>query len=298
MRSWLFVPGDSARKLERARTSGADVLILDLEDSVAESPKADARERVCAFLANACALPRTFRAFVRVNGLSAHDAHRELEAAMRARPDGILLAKSASGADVTRLDAVLTVLEAETGLPDLSTKIAAIATESAGALFGLGTYRDASQRLTGLAWGGEDLSADLGSTATRDADGVLTDPCRLARSLCLAGAVAAGVQPIDTVFTDFRDLDGLTREAAAAARDGFTGKLAIHPDQVPIINAAFTPSERAVAEAQRVLEAFKKAPGADVVTIDSRTVDRPHLDRASRLLERARRLSPSASSGS
>jgi citrate lyase subunit beta/citryl-CoA lyase len=297
MRSWLFVPGDSARKLERARTSGADVLILDLEDSVADGAKAGARERVRAFLASECGLPRDFRVFVRINGLRAPDARADLETVVRASPDGIVLPKSGGGADVTRLDAMLTVLEAECGLPDLSTGIAAIATESAAALFGLGTYRGASRRLAGLAWGAEDLSADLGSTATQDADGFLTDPYRLARALCLAGAVAAGVQPIDTVFTDIRDLDGLAREAAAAARDGFTGKMAIHPDQVPVINAAFTPSAEAVAGAQRVVDAFALAPGAGVVSIDGRMVDRPHLVRATRLLARVRQLSPSASSG-
>ena len=297
MRSWLFVPGDSARKLERALSTDADVLILDLEDSVAATARSDARRTVCAFLDERRAELCDSRVFVRISGLGAQDAHQELQAIMRARPDGIVLPKSRSGADVSQLDAMLTVCEAECGLPDLSTRIVAIATESAGALFGLGSYRGASRRLTGLAWGGEDLSADLGSTATRDDAGRLTDPYRLARSLCLAGAVAAGVQPVDTVFPDFRDLDGLTREAEAAARDGFTGKLAIHPDQVPAINAAFTPSKAAVAAARQVVAAFAAAPGAGVVSIDGRMVDRPHLLRATRLLARARRFSPSDSSG-
>lgn len=289
MRSWLFVPGDSERKLARALTAGADALILDLEDSVAPEAKETARERVCAFLDSNCATLRDSCVFVRVRDVRADGARADLEAVMRAPPHGIVLPKSVDGRDVARLDAMLTVCEAENGLPDLATRIVAIATESAEALFGLASYRDASRRLAGLAWGGEDLSADLGSMATRDADGALTDPYRMARSLCLASAVAAGVQPIDTVFTDFRDLDGLAREAAAAARDGFTGKLAIHPDQVPVINAAFTPSDAAVAEARRVVEAFAATPGAGVVSLDGRMVDRPHLTRARRLLERARR---------
>ncbi|MGX1305566.1 citrate lyase subunit beta/citryl-CoA lyase [Amorphus suaedae] len=289
MRSWLFVPGDSERKLARALIAGADALILDLEDSVAPEAKDAARARVCAFLDSNCANLRDSCVFVRVRDLRADGARADLEAVMRAAPDGIVLPKSVDGRDVARLDAMLTVCEAEHGLPDLATRIVAIATESAEALFGLASYRGASRRLAGLAWGGEDLSADLGSTATRDADGALTDPFRMARSLCLAGAVAAGVQPIDTVFTDFRDLDGLRREAEMAARDGFTGKLAIHPDQVPVINAAFTPSDAAVAEARRVVEAFAAAPGAGVVSLDGRMVDRPHLIRARRLLERARR---------
>ena len=179
MRSWLFVPGDSARKLERALSTDADVLILDLEDSVAATERSDARRTVCAFLDERRAELCDSRVFVRISGLGAQDAHQELQAIMRARPDGIVLPKSRSGADVSQLDAMLTVCEAECGLPDLSTRIVAIATESAGALFGLGSYRGASRRLTGLAWGGDYLSADLGSTATRDDAGRLTDPYRL-----------------------------------------------------------------------------------------------------------------------
>lgn len=238
MRSWLLVPVDSARALECARASGADVLVLNLADSVGSEAPAAARERVCAFMASNCAIPRDSRVFVRIHGLRTAAARSDLETVMRTAPDGIVLPDCDGGRDVARLDAMLTVCEAEFGLPDLSTGIVAEATARAEALFGLGSYRGASRRLTGLAWDGAGLAADLGSTAARDAGGALSDPCRLARTLCLAGAVAAGAQPIDTAYPDARDLAGLAREAEAAARDGFTGKLAIHPDQVPVINAA------------------------------------------------------------
>lgn len=289
MRSLLFVPGDSPRKLEKALGSGADVLILDLEDSVAASAKADARTHVRTFLASACALIDRPRLFVRVNAFDTGLTDADLDAVMKAGPDGIMLPKAAGGADVTRLDAKLAVREAEHGLADGATEILVVATETAGSLFNLGSYRDVSPRLAGLAWGGEDLSADLGAVTTRTADGILTDPFRLARTLCLAGAVHAGAAPIDAVYTNFRDSDGLLAEAEAAARDGFTAKMAIHPNQVAAINAAFTPSEQAISSAERIVQAFAEAPGAGVVGIDGEMVDRPHLRRAERLLERARR---------
>jgi len=287
MRSWLFVPGDSDRKLARAVDAGADVVILDLEDSVAPSAKQAARDRVRDFIESACADLRRSALFVRVNAQDSGLARADLDAVVRPGLAGILLPKSRDGRDIARLDAMLAVREAEAGLPDLSIRVAAIATESTEALFGLASYRGASPRLEALAWGGEDLATDLGAASNRGEDGSLTDPFRLARSLCLAGAVAAGVQPVDTVFTDYRDLDGLRAEAESAARDGFTGKLAIHPDQVPVINAAFTPSVDAVAEARRIVAAFEADPGAGVVALDGRMVDRPHLLRATRLIARA-----------
>lgn len=289
MRSWLFVPGDSDRKLEKAFASQADALILDLEDSVAPDAKAAARTQVRTALEKRSAYAPKSQLFARINAHATGLAHADLDAVVRNGLAGIVLPKSRDGRDVERLDAMLAVREAEAGLPDGSIRIVAITTESARALFGLGTYDKSSPRLEGLAWGGEDLATDLGSASDRTPEGPLADPFRLARSLCLAGAVAAGVQPIDTVYPAFRDLHGLAAEAAAAARDGFTGKLAIHPDQVPVINAAFTPSDAAIDAARRIVAAFEAAPGAGVVSVDGRMVDRPHLVRAVRLLERARR---------
>lgn len=287
MRSWLFVPADSARKLAKARDSGADALILDLEDSVAPAGKEAARRTALAFLRETAggAGPRRY---VRINAFATGLADDDLAGTIAGRPDGYMLPKSRGGADVARLDAKITAREALAGLPEGAVDIAAIATESAEALFGLGTYRDASPRLTAVSWGAEDLSADLGASASRDGNGRLTGPYELARSLCLAGAVAAGAQPVDTVYVAFADEAGLAAECAAAARDGFTGKLAIHPAQVPVINAAFTPAAEDVARAQRIVAAFAADPGAGVVAIDGSMYDLPHLKRAEGLLARAR----------
>ncbi|MEW5423866.1 CoA ester lyase [Amorphus sp. 3PC139-8] len=288
MRSLLFVPGDSHRKMDKALISGADVLILDLEDSVAASAKDAARRSVADFLSAIVAERARPRLVVRVNAYDTGLTDADLDAVMAARPDGVMLPKAGGGPDVTRLDAKLAVREAEHDLADGATEILVVATETAGALFQLDSYRDASSRLRGLAWGGEDLSADLGATSTRADDGSFTDPIRMARSLCLAGAVHAGAAPIDAVYTNFRDLDGLVAEARDAARDGFTAKMAIHPAQVPAINAAFTPSSEAIEAARRIVAAFAANPDAGVVGIDGEMVDRPHLRRAERILERAR----------
>lgn len=287
MRSWLFVPADSERKLARAREAGADALILDLEDSVAPEAKAAARATALAFLEDTAGGGGP-RRYVRLNPLASGLADDDIAGTIAGRPDGYMLPKSLSGADVAHLDAKITAREALGALPEGGVAIAAIATESAAALFGLGSYAGASPRLAALTWGAEDLSADLGARTSRDASGRLTPPYALARSLCLAGAVAAGAQPVDTVFVAFRDQAGLAAECAAAARDGFTGKLAIHPGQVSAINAAFTPSDVEVARAQRIVDAFAATPGAGVVAIDGEMVDMPHLKRAERLLARAR----------
>jgi citrate lyase subunit beta/citryl-CoA lyase len=206
---------------------------------------------------------------------------------MTGAPDGIVLPKASGGADVSLLAARIALREALHDLEDGGTRILAIATETPAALFGLGTYAGASGRLEGLAWGGEDLAATIGATATKEADGGWSEPFRLARNLCLFGAAAAGVQAIDTVFTNFRDLDGLRCEAEAAARDGFTGKLAIHPAQLAVLNDAFTPDARAIARARRILAAFAEAGAAGVVGLDGEMLDRPHLEAARRLLARA-----------
>jgi citrate lyase subunit beta / citryl-CoA lyase len=287
MRSLLFVPADSAKKLDKGMTSGADALIVDLEDSVALDGKARARQSAAAFLKDALAAkPRPYLV-VRVNGLTTGLTDADLDAVAPAKPDAIMLPKAEGGASVIHADAKLTVREATSGLPDGHIKIVAIATETAAALFLAGTFAGSSARLTGLTWGAEDLSAELGAQANRDAQGRFLDPYRLARVLCLAGASSAGVPAIDTVYVDFRDEKGFRDECEEACRDGFTGKMAIHPAQVPIVNEVFTPSAEALARAQAIVDAFAKSPGAGVVGIGGVMYDRPHLARAERLIARA-----------
>jgi citrate lyase subunit beta/citryl-CoA lyase len=224
---------------------------------------------------------------VRVNGLTTGLTDADLDAIAPAKPDAVMLPKAEGGASVIHADAKLAVREATNDLPDGHIKIVAIATETAAALFLAGTFAGASARLTGLTWGAEDLSAELGAQANRDAQGRFLDPYRLARVLCLAGASSAGVPAIDTVYVDFRDEKGFRRECEEACRDGFTGKMAIHPAQVPIINDVFTPSADALARAQAIVDAFAKNPGAGVVGIGGVMYDRPHLARAERLIARA-----------
>jgi citrate lyase subunit beta/citryl-CoA lyase len=287
MRSLLFVPADSERKLARARQSTADALILDLEDGVAAPAKPSARERAAALLGDRPAGPALY---VRINGLESGLAAADLDAVVPARPDGIILPKAAGGGDVKRLSAMLAAREALAGLAEGAFKIIPIATETPAALFTLGSYAGASTRLAGLTWGAEDLSTALGAEATRDAAGALTEPYRLARSLCLAGAAAANVPAIDTVFTRLRDSAGLEAEATAGRRDGFAGKLAIHPDQVAVINAVFTPSAAAIARAAAIVRAFAAADGAGSIDFEGQMLDRPHLSQAERLLVRAKAL--------
>ena len=289
MRSLLFVPADSAKKLDKAMTSGADALIVDLEDSIALDGKARARDSAAAFLKDARATtPRPYL-MVRVNGLPTGLTDADLDAVAPAKPDAIMLPKAEGGASVIHADAKLAVCEARYGLPDGAIKILPIATETAAALFVAGTFAGASARLLGLTWGAEDLSADLGAQANRDAQGRFLDPYRLARTLCLAGAAAAGVPAIDTVYVDFRNSDGFRRECEDACRDGFLGKMAIHPAQVPIINEVFTPSASTIEHARAVVDEFAKNPGAGVVGIGGVMYDRPHLTRAEQLLARVAR---------
>jgi citrate lyase subunit beta / citryl-CoA lyase len=289
MRSFLFVPADSPRKLEKAMTSGADALIVDLEDSIAHDGKERARKSAASFLSET--VPATARPYliVRINGLATGLIDADLDAIAAARPDAVMLPKAEGGASIVHLDAKLAVREATNGLPDGHIKIMAIATETATSLFRAGTYAGASKRLSALTWGSEDLSADLGAETNRNAEGVLLDPYRLARVLCLAGAASAGVPAIDTVFTDFRESDreAFRRECGAARRDGFSGKMAIHPTQIPIINQAFTPAAEAIVHAQAIVDAFAANPDAGVAVVGGSMVDRPHLARAKRLLARA-----------
>jgi citrate lyase subunit beta/citryl-CoA lyase len=287
MRSLLFVPADSARKLTKAMASGADAIIVDLEDSIAIEGKAGARVSAAAFLKEA--MTATVRPFVmvRVNSLQTGLIDDDLDAVAPAKPDAIMLPKAEGGASVIHADAKLAVREAQNGFADGAIKILPIATETAAALFVAGTFAGASKRLMGLTWGAEDLSADIGAQANRDVNGGFLDPYRLARALCLAGAAAAQVPAIDTVYVDFRNADGFRRECEDACRDGFTGKMAIHPAQVPIINEVFSPSAEAIAHARAVIDAFANTPGAGVVGIGGVMYDRPHLHRAQQLLSRA-----------
>jgi len=287
LRSALFVPGDSTAKLAKSLSAGADALILDLEDSVAAERKEAARSTTLVFLEDARKRRPRPQLMVRVNALETGLTDADLDAIVAGRPDAIMLPKAEGGAAVAHLDAKLTAREAIHGLPDGEIGIVALATETASALFVAGTYGGASPRLTGLSWGAEDLSADLGAETNRDAEGRFTEPFRFARNLCLAAAAAAKIQAIDTVFVDFRDLDGLKREAEEARRDGFTAKLAIHPAQVQTINEVFTPSPAAIAKARAVVSAFAENPGSGVVGIGGVMYDRPHLERAKQLLARA-----------
>jgi citrate lyase subunit beta / citryl-CoA lyase len=287
MRSLLFVPADDAKKLDKAMASGADALIVDLEDSIPTQGKADARLSAAAFIADAAKAAHRPRLLVRVNGFASGLCDADLDAVVPARPDAVMLPKAEGGADVVRADAKLSAREAIAGLPDGCVKIVAIATETATALFLAGTYGGATGRLEGLTWGAEDLSAELGAEANRDGEGRFLDPYRLARALCLAAAAAARVLAIDTVTVDFRNAAAVRRESEEARRDGFTGKMAIHPAQVPIINEVFTPSAAAVAQARAVVAAFQAHPGRGTVGIDGVMYDRPHLERARQLLTRA-----------
>jgi citrate lyase subunit beta/citryl-CoA lyase len=285
MRSLLFVPGDSERKLEKAFASPADVLLIDLEDSVAPQNKAAARTAAADFVGRHRAAAKA-AIYFRVNDFTSGLLDDDLRAVVAARPDGIMLPKAAGLGEVERLSAKLRVAEAEHGLPDGSVRILPIVSETAAGLFGASTYGPGHERLAGMTWGAEDLSAAIGARATRDDAGRYTGVFRLARSLTLLAAADAEVAAIDTVFVDFRDPEGLRRECLEAERDGFTGKMAIHPDQVAIINEAFTPSPDALAEARAVIEAFAAAGNPGVVGIGGRMYDRPHMKRAERLLAR------------
>jgi citrate lyase subunit beta/citryl-CoA lyase len=287
MRSALFVPGDDEKKLAKALLSGADALLLDLEDSVAYSAKERARRIVAEFIRTVATQTARPRLLVRVNPLESGLAEADLDAIMPSAPEGVMLPKSLGGASVQELGVKLAVREASFGLEDGVTRIVPIATESARALFGMDSYRGCSQRLAGIAWGGEDLSADLGAESNRQSDGAYAGPYFLARNLTLLGATAAHVAPIDTVFTNFRDEEGLRAEAIAARRDGFWAKMAIHPAQVRVINQVFTLAPNDIARARAIIAAFEAAPGAGVVGLDGEMLDRPHQLRAEKILARA-----------
>ena len=280
MRSLLFVPADSERKLVRGRQSGADTLILDLEDSVAPANRPVARIRARTFLASTESAG--FRRYVRINALASGAALDDLAAVVPGKPDGILLPKCVPE-DLRTLDHYLSALEAGFGLAPGAIRVIAIATETPAAMFALFGYAGVSPRLEGITWGAEDLAACIGGS-NRRFDGSYDDIYRLARSLCLLAAAAAGVMPIDTIYTDFKDEAGLAAECAAARRSGFTAKIAIHPAQLPVINRAFSVSEEELAWARKVVAAFAENPDAGTVALDGKMVDRPHLTLAHRLL--------------
>jgi len=274
LRSLLFVPGDRPERVAKAIAAGADAIILDLEDSVSLANKDKAREAVAACLARK---PGGAAIFCRVNPLGSAFLDGDLAALRSNRPDGLVLPK-AEGAQSVR--ALVRRLEAEGG----TVPILPIATETARALFTLGSYAEVADRLCGVTWGAEDLPAAIGATAAREAEGRYTPPYEVVRTLALMGAHAAGVAAIETVYPAFRDLDGLSAYARRGRRDGFTGMMAIHPDQVGPINAAFTPGEEEVAQARRVVAVFEADPGAGVVALDGRMLDAPHLALARRIL--------------
>lgn len=285
MRSWLFIPGDSERKLAKARKVDADAFIIDLEDAVLPERKAAARALTQEYLTSGERVDGK-QYWVRVNPINHGDCEDDLETVLASRPDGIVLPKTNHAEEVRQLGRRLDILEMNRDLPSHSISILPLVTETPVALFSLGDYANPTERLVGLSWGAEDLAAAVGASTNRDEFGHWTSPFQLARNLCLFAAHAAGVHAIDTIFSDFRDLSGLEESCHFARRDGFTGKLAIHPDQVAVINQAFTPSMEEIERAQAIVALFDAHPGAGVLSLDGAMVDRPHLHQARRLLER------------
>ncbi|MFV0623057.1 HpcH/HpaI aldolase/citrate lyase family protein [Sphingomonas sp. ac-8] len=273
LRSLLFVPADRPERFAKAAASGADAIILDLEDSVHPDAKEAAAAEVAKFLAQPA--DGVLR-LVRINPLDAGRLDADLAVAHAA--DAIVLPKAEGAASVRRLAERL-----GEGAPP----ILPIATETPAAVFALGSYAEVADRLLGISWGAEDLPAAIGAATSREEDGRYTPPYEMVRALALFGAHAAGVAAIDTVYPALADAEGLARYAARAARDGFTGMLALHPAQVPVINAAFTPTPAQVADAEAVVAAFAAAPGAGVLRHEGRMLDAPHLKQAQRLLQRA-----------
>ena len=282
LRSLLFVPGDSERKFAKARGVGADALILDLEDSVAPPQKATARSRVAELIGDAA--PRDWSFFVRVNALDSGLALDDLAAVTRPGLDGVLIPKANGGEDLSRFGHYLDALEAKAGMAPGTVKLAVVATETPKAMFALGSYAPAHPRLAALTWGAEDLAAALGATDNKEADGAWSFPFEIARAQCLFAASAAETIPIDTIYANFRDLAALERDCRRSRRDGFLGRMAIHPDQVETINRCYTPSAEEVAHARRIVEAFTANPDAGTLGIDGKMVDIPHLKAARKTL--------------
>ncbi len=292
-RSLLFAPGDSDRKMEKAAASGADLVLIDLEDSVSAERKPVAREAAQAFL-KATPDRSKRQLWVRINPISEPLGLLDLAGVVAGKPDGIMLPKPDSGADVTTLCHYLSALEAAHGLPQGGIKIIPVATETAKSMFALSTYAGASKRMTLMTWGAEDIAAVVGASANRDADGKYDPLYELARTLCLAGAAAAEAAAIDTVYVNFRNPAGLEEECQRVRRAGFQGKIAIHPDQIEIINAAFTPTPAEIAHAQKIIHAFDSNPALGTVGIDGKMYDMPHLKLARKVKAAADRLGVTA----
>jgi len=281
MRSWLFAPGDSERKMAKAIEGDADIVLFDLEDAVVAENKLLARSMVNAVLrANPA---EQARMWVRINPLDGPYALADLAAIMPAKPGGIMLPKVYGRADVEKLDHMLSVLEVANDIEQGSTPVIVLITETAEAMFHTGSYKDAP-RVAALTWGAEDLAAAIGASANRNADGSYGFTYELARSLTLLGAASAGVNAIDTISADFKDLDALRLRAEKVRRDGFRGMLAIHPAQVPVINAAFTPSTDEIAEAQEIVNVFAANPGMGAIAWKGGMLDLPFLTRARQVL--------------
>ena len=288
LRSLLFVPADSEKKLAKVADSAADAVILDLEDSVSAARKAEARLMLADFFGSLERTEKTPRLIVRVNALDTGLTDDDLKSVVPLVPDAILQPKASNGADLQDISARIAVLEAESHIEDGLIKLHALMTETAGGLLNAATFSGKTSRLEALAWGGEDLAAAIGASSNRNETGAYTDVFRLARSLTLLTAADAGADAIDTVFTNYKDEDGLKRECEAAVRDGFSGKMAIHPAQVPVINAAFTPPPGDVERAKTIIQLFEDAgPDAGVLSLDGKMIDRPHLRQAERIVRRA-----------
>lgn len=283
MRSWLFAPGDSERKMAKASDSAADIVLLDLEDSVTPENKPVARKAVAEFLKGR---DDRHRIWVRINPLSSGETTHDLEAIMGAAPGGLFLPKAEGRSDIEMLDMRLSEHEDAHGVAVGSTHVAALVTETPRAMFHCGSYGGAP-RLVAMSWGAEDLSSALGARVQHRPDGSYMPVFELARSLCLLGAVAAGVAPIETVMPEFRDLEALRERALMVRSQGYRGMLAIHPAQVDVINAAFTPSAEEIAHARAIVQAFADNPGAGTVGLNGQMLDRPHLALAQRLLAEA-----------
>ena len=284
MRSLLFVPAHEPKKLLKGLGSGADVLIIDLEDAVPESEKENARGLCFEFLQQYAS---SAKILVRINALSTPHVRADLKAIVHAKPWGVMLPKCESVQDLMALDHILFDMESLAGMLDTPTRILPIVTETAKSMFGLGTYSQyAGPRLCGMLWGAEDLAADVGTLANRGEDQEYTSPYRLARSMMLFAARASDTVAVDAVYTHFRDLEGLAREAQRGLRDGFTAKAAIHPDQVAVINEVFTPTEHDLQWARQVIAAFERSPHSGAIALDGKMLDRPHYKNAQRVLER------------
>lgn len=286
-RSWLFAPGDSEKKMTKAMEGSADIVLIDLEDAVSIENKPLARTMVHDFLkANP---EQRSRLWVRINPLDGPYTLLDLAAIMPAHPGGIMLPKVYGRQDVETLDKYLEAFEVANGIEQGSTPIIVLVTETAEAMFHTGDYKGAP-RVVALTWGAEDLADSIGASNNRNPDGSYGFTYELARSLCVLGAATAGVTAVETIQGDFKDLEGLKARAEKVRRDGYRGMLAIHPAQVDVINAAFTPTEEEIAEAQEIVDIFAVNPGVGAIGYKGGMLDRPYLARAERLLRQAGKL--------